>query len=234
MEYQGPDGVAPHQKDTRLIFNLDSLLRNPAISMSAAEYDYIIVGGGTAGCLVASELATKAPDARILMLEAGANPGPTDKQRIPAHYVASLADDSLNYRYMSAADSRAAGRVIPYPKGRGLGGSSNLNFMAWARGPACDYDEWALRTGDADYAWQNVMQFYRLLESFDPTPPRGLEKYVSVDMADHGTAGFVVKVVTHGLSKTANSNADSAPSPFPRRSSSSKRVASKAIERPLT
>jgi choline dehydrogenase len=104
------------------------------------EYDYVIVGGGTAGCVLAARL-TEDPGCRVLLIEAGPDHvgSPIDD---PARWV-ELSRGDFDWGYDYEPSPALAGRVIPMPRGRVLGGSSAINAMLWYRGHPSDYDLWA-------------------------------------------------------------------------------------------
>ena len=141
--------------------------------MEAYEYDYLIVGGGTAGCILANRL-TASGIHRVLMLEAGGEP---DSMwiNIPAGFSKLLTDTRYNWRFQTEAEDNTNGRVISVPRGKGLGGSTLINGMVYVRGQPGDYDGW--RDGGArGWSWQDVEPYFRKLENYEKGgPTRGHE-----------------------------------------------------------
>ena len=121
------------------------------------SYDYIVVGGGTAGCLIASRLSNALPDKKVLVLEAGRNHTEYPHVLIPGHYLQFLTSEDMSFTAVSVPQSHLGNREITIPLAKLLGGGSCANFMTWARGPKCDWDEWAARTGDDIYKWDNIL-----------------------------------------------------------------------------
>ena len=104
-------------------------------------YDYVIVGGGSAGCVLAGRLSEDA-GCRVCLIEAG----PPDRNpliHIPAALFALMSHPRLNWRYRTAPQRRMDGASAPVPRGRTLGGSSSINGMVYIRGHRSDYDDWA-------------------------------------------------------------------------------------------
>ncbi|MFN7087594.1 MAG: GMC family oxidoreductase [Burkholderiales bacterium] len=125
-------------------------------------FDYIIVGAGSAGCVLANRLSAD-PQASVLLLEAG---GKDDWIwiHIPVGYLYCINNPRTDWCYRTEPDAGLNGRVIRYPRGRVLGGSSSINAMLCLRGQARDYDEWAQLTGDSGWAWRNVLPVFMKLE----------------------------------------------------------------------
>ena len=123
--------------------------------MSDNMFDYIIVGAGTAGCLLANRLS-RDPSLRVLLIEAG---GKDDYHwiHIPVGYLYCIDNPRTDWRFRTEAEIGLQGRQLLYPRGKVLGGSSSINGMIYMRGQARDYDHWAELTGDADWSWDNVL-----------------------------------------------------------------------------
>jgi choline dehydrogenase len=139
--------------------------------MSAiAEFDYVIVGAGSAGCLLANRLSAN-PDHRVLLIEAG---GDDDWFwiKIPVGYLYTIANPRTDWCFTTEADPGLAGRSIGYARGRVIGGSSSINAMIHMRGQASDYDLWAQATGDERWLWgggdgdAQTLTIYKELEDY--------------------------------------------------------------------
>ncbi|MGI9164643.1 MAG: GMC family oxidoreductase [Mycobacterium sp.] len=118
---------------------------------SVPEFDFIIVGAGSAGCLLANRLSANA-DHRVLLIEAGGN----DDWfwiKVPVGYLYTIANPRTDWCFVTEADPGLAGRSIHYARGRVIGGSSSINAMIHMRGQASDYDLWADATGDQRWLW---------------------------------------------------------------------------------
>ena len=131
---------------------------------SAGEYDYIIVGGGTAGCVLANRL-TRDKDASVLLVEAG---GKDDYVwiHIPVGYLHCIGNPRTDWLYTTQADAGLGGRSLIYPRGKVLGGSSSINGMIYMRGQAGDYDHWADLTDDASWRWDKVLPLFKKSEDY--------------------------------------------------------------------
>jgi len=132
--------------------------------MTDVEFDYVIVGGGTAGCVLASRLSAD-PAVRVLMLEAGPDYRGLPI-RIPAAVKALYRAGTYHWGFQSRPESGARDRPMPYKLGRILGGSSAINGMVWVRGNPADFDGWA-EAGCTGWAWSDVEPIYRRIESFE-------------------------------------------------------------------
>lgn len=115
------------------------------------SFDYIIVGAGSAGCLLANRLSAN-PAHRVLLLEAG---GPDDWFwiKVPVGYLFTIANPRTDWCFKTEPDPGLAGRSIHYARGRVIGGCSSINAMIYMRGQASDYARWQAATGDDRWAW---------------------------------------------------------------------------------
>jgi choline dehydrogenase len=132
----------------------------PGLPQAAAlEFDYVIVGAGSAGCLLANRLSQHH---RVLLLEAGG----TDDWRwihIPVGYLYCIGNPRTDWCYHTQPDPGLNYRSLGYPRGRVLGGSSSINGMLYLRGQAADYDGWAA-LGNAGWSWADVLPLFRAVE----------------------------------------------------------------------
>ncbi len=127
-------------------------------SVDFGEYDVIIAGGGTAGCLLANRLSAD-PSRRVLMLEAG----PRDTWHwihIPVGYLYCIGNPRTDWCYKTEPEPGLNGRSILYARGRVLGGCTSINGMIYMRGQAEDYDSWADSTGDERWKWARVLPLF--------------------------------------------------------------------------
>jgi choline dehydrogenase len=131
---------------------------------SFGEFDYVIAGGGTAGCVLANRLSAD-PDVTVLLLEAG---GKDDWIwiHIPIGYLKCISNPRTDWCYKTEVEPGLNGRSINYARGKVLGGCSSINGMLYLRGQARDYDEWAQLTGDSRWSWNNVLPVFKQSEDY--------------------------------------------------------------------
>jgi choline dehydrogenase len=132
--------------------------------VSDTTFDYVIIGAGTAGCLLANRLS-KDPSKRVLLIEAGRK---DDYHwiHIPVGYLYCIGNERTDWLYYTEADAGLNGRKLRYPRGKTLGGCSSINGMIYMRGQARDYDGWAQRTGDAAWTWDNCLPYFKKHEDY--------------------------------------------------------------------
>ena len=131
--------------------------------VNAAEYDYIVVGAGTAGCVLAARLAED-PDVTVLLVEAGPDGRGVTQITDPALWP-TLHHSSLDWGYRYSPGPSVAGRAIPVPRGRVLGGCGAMNAMVWDRGHPDDYDAWE-RAGAKGWNHQSLLPYFRRAEDW--------------------------------------------------------------------
>jgi len=137
------------------------------------QFDYVVVGAGSAGCLVANRLSAD-PKNRVLLLEAGkADTYPWI--HIPVGYLYCIGNPRTDWMYKTQPDKGLNGRSLLYPRGKALGGCSSINGMIYMRGQARDYDNWAQLTGEDAWSWESSLNdfkahedHYRLDDGADP------------------------------------------------------------------
>ena len=129
------------------------------MSVAGETFDYIIVGAGTAGCLLANRLSAD-PSCRVLLLEAGGRDN-YHWIHIPVGYLYCIGNPRTDWLYQTEPDPGLNGRRLRYPRGKVLGGCSSINGMIYMRGQARDYDHWAALTGDPAWGWDAVLPLFR-------------------------------------------------------------------------
>ena len=133
----------------------------------AAEYDYVIVGAGSAGCVLANRLSAD-PACRVLLLEAGPRRAGL-YAAIPAGVYRVYSDPRINWSYRSEPEAWLDGRRIPVPRGKVLGGSSTINSMVYLRGHPADYDAWEA-AGATGWRYADCLPYFRRSETSDRGP----------------------------------------------------------------
>lgn len=126
------------------------------------QFDYIVVGGGSAGCLVANRLSAD-PKNRVLLIEAGRR-DTYHWIHIPVGYLYCIGNPRTDWMYNTEPDKGLNGRILRYPRGKALGGCSSINGMIYMRGQARDYDNWAALTGDDAWSWENALKDFKAHE----------------------------------------------------------------------
>lgn len=127
-------------------------------------YDYIIVGAGSAGCVIANRLSAD-PSVRVLLLEAG-GPDRNPWIHIPVGYFKTLHNPKTDWCYKTQSEPELEGRSLDWPRGKGLGGSSSINGLLYVRGQKEDYDSWA-QAGNTGWSYDDVLPLFKRSESYE-------------------------------------------------------------------
>ena len=154
------------------------------------EYDYIIIGSGSAGSVIAGRLAAES-DAQILLLEAGET-DQVDSVQIPGLWPTNIRS-KLDWGHVSDPSQDVNGRSLILPMGKVVGGGSSINAMIWARGHKNDFDLWASETGDDAWSYENVLEIYKRIENWQGEP----------DASRRGTNGRLWVQTPDGLNPVA-------------------------------
>ncbi len=132
---------------------------------NSENYDYIVVGAGSAGAVIASRL-TESGAHRVLLLEAGTEGSNFFWSRVPVGVAKMIDNPAVNWCYSSEPDEGSGGRRIEVPRGKMLGGSSSINGMVFIRGQAQDYDHWA-QLGNRGWSYQDVLPIFKRMERYE-------------------------------------------------------------------
>lgn len=158
--------------------------------MIAQTFDYIVIGAGTAGCLLANRLSAN-PSCRVLLIEAG---GRDDYPwiHVPVGYLYCIDNPRTDWRFRTEPNSGLNGRTLLYPRGKTLGGCSSINGMLYLRGQAKDYDGWAELTSDREWSWEASLPDFMAHENhYRLDEVTGAEKSGEVEIVrnHHGHGG---------------------------------------------
>ncbi|KAJ5433563.1 uncharacterized protein N7458_012719 [Penicillium daleae] len=157
--------------------------------MGSQTYDFIVVGAGSAGCAIAASLAKSAKRPNVLLLEAG---GRNDDKslRLSGKRCITFQEPNMNWGYKTTPQEHCNGRELLFHRGKGLGGSTAINYGLYTVGARDDYDQWAAEVGNDTFDWTNMLPRFKALETFSGEIARPEhQKYVAPQAADHGDKG---------------------------------------------
>ncbi|KAL9102986.1 MAG: hypothetical protein Q9163_001939 [Psora crenata] len=155
----------------------------------SSKFTHIVVGGGTAGLVVASRLSEH-HDIRVGVLEAGTTTYDDPRITVPGRLGETLGSE-YDWQFETTKQPGLGGRSLPFPRGKVLGGTSALNFMTWNRGCREDYDAWE-KLGNEGWGWDGLMPYFKKSENFqEPTTDHQKEHQSHYDPAYHGKGGPV-------------------------------------------
>ncbi|KAI0061203.1 aryl-alcohol-oxidase from pleurotus Eryingii [Artomyces pyxidatus] len=168
---------------------LATLYTDPSQLPTTRRYDYIIVGAGAGGSVVANRLSANA-STKVLLIEAGPTDDVLPTIAIPFLCTTLAPNTIVDWNYTTVSQPGLNGRSIAYPRGKVLGGSTSVNYMVWTRGPSSDFDRYATATGDSGWSWSSVSAIAKNIENLVP-PADGHDTTGQIDPSIHGTSGPV-------------------------------------------
>ncbi|KAJ7586283.1 hypothetical protein C8J56DRAFT_1165363 [Mycena floridula] len=151
------------------------------------EYDFVVIGGGTAGNVIANRL-TENPNFSVLVLEAGVSNQDALLSEVPAFCGRATPNTMYDWNYTTSPQVGLNGQTLPYPRGFILGGTSSVNCMAYTRGSSDDFDRYAALTGDNGWSWDSLQEYMRKNEHF-MLPQDGRNSSNEFDPKVHGFNG---------------------------------------------
>ncbi|KAI0707590.1 alcohol oxidase [Earliella scabrosa] len=185
------------------------------VNKTAPAYDYVIIGGGTAGLVVAARLSED-PRATVAVIEAGNFHVNEPLVDVPGFFGRAIGNPVFDWNFVTVPQPALDNAILSQPRGKMLGGSSGLNFMAWDRASAAEYDAWE-KLGATGWNWKNLLPYLKKIETVSPPPepegifPGAVQVAHSAFQAFHGASGplqpsynVIYSNITEPYAKTLN------------------------------
>jgi choline dehydrogenase-like flavoprotein len=153
------------------------------------KFDFVIVGGGTSGPLLAARLSNAPAKPSVLLIEAGGAGLATENRAPYQRFMNAFTLPNLDQGYTTVPQKGLGGREISYQRGKGLGGSTMLNFLVYTRGPQADWDRWAALVDDDEWSWKKAEERFKRFEKFEDLTEDRDRRYVDPKKISHGTSG---------------------------------------------
>ncbi|RDB19313.1 Pyranose dehydrogenase 1 [Hypsizygus marmoreus] len=163
----------------------------PLAEVTNKIYDFIVAGGGTAGCVLASRLSQN-PNIKVLLIEAGGSAQGQQNTEVPFLGV-TLPGSDLDWKFNSVPQAGLDGRSVPVARGQVLGGTSTINFFTWNRASNALWDKWASLTGDQEWSWKHVEKYYKMTSRL-VKPADGHDTTGEIIPSAHGNGPIEVSV----------------------------------------